>query len=177
MLTSEQEEVLAEYLRETPAEEVAYATVSDSSLSVGTYRMMPILCGIMDGQTYPVLYLSAAVLKESGDDHNGVLIWTIPLSEDNFEAAVMILTALGWDGRVWPMEGEGWPSGSTEDMEGINELLMSFELSAGQQFPLPSYPPEGIVVPEHFVEKFHWLVENRVMFGLKASQESVGPVC
>lgn len=135
MLTKKDEAATKAYLKKTPPRDVAHAHVIGPSKDThpGPYRILPVLGWVRSVHGTAHLSLSCLMLRVYDDKQVGTLGWSIPLNERTLQGACGLLTSLGWDGRVWPVE-PGWPDG-LKDEQGLRVLLAESRVFATFVFP------------------------------------------
>ena len=128
------EKAVREYLRTTPAQDVAYGSIAKDQTKPARYRFLPLLGSIVVRSDRTFLALQGLLLRLHEDQQAGGMSWSIPLNERTMTQAANLLTSLGWEGRTWPNDA-GWPDSDEKEAVGFNRLLTECSLEASFVFP------------------------------------------
>jgi hypothetical protein len=177
------------YVKRTDPRDVAVAGIigtPDKDTHPGPFRLMPVV-GYMrrDPQKRTLaVSLSCQLFRVYDDKPMGTLGWLIPVNERTERTVCGLLTSLGWDGRIWPVD-PGWPDG--KEAVGLTQLLMESRLFATFVFPpepkgsrvirvevpktlgdfplSPEVPADDFVEPtEEMMSKFRRLIAEPELF-------------
>lgn len=143
MLTEKQKKALKRYERETPIRDTAFGVVTEVTkpLSAGLYRLLPLAGGIRVNKDGDIkLVISGTVLRAFEAKNVGILNWGIPMTPANIPKAVQVMAALGWDGKVWPLDG-GWPHPTDNEDEAKGLEFIMRDLKLAQVF---TFPPDAV---------------------------------
>lgn len=119
MITKQQEADLKKYLKATP--EIDRCMVYARGLKTTALLWFLPIAGWIEPLEVPTLVLSGALLKISDQSHFGSGSWHLPLTPHNGDQPLIVLTSLGWTGKLWPDE-DGWPTGYPEE-PGLRRLI------------------------------------------------------
>ena len=138
MLTKKALNASKAYVQNTDPRDVAVASVigNNGNMQSGPFRLLPVLGWLRrDPQARTLgVSLSCLLLRIYDDKQVGTLGWHVPINERTEMTACGLLTSLGWDGRIWPLDS-GWPDGAKQEEAGLSQLLLESSLFATFVFP------------------------------------------
>jgi hypothetical protein len=133
-----------EYLKKWGRREVPTAQITGGKCAPGTYRCLPVLGWIERRGTVPVVGVHFLVLYHQGETVKANLSIAFPVTKLTELHVNSFLCLIGWDGRVWPYDGDkGWPEGSEEDAAQLRALLKKLGPKVGSTLTFPPKPELG----------------------------------
>ncbi len=133
-----------EYLTKWGRWEVPTAQVTGGSVNPGVYRGMVALGWMMHQGPVPVCGLHFLVLQNHTQKAMATLSLAMPVTKTTELHVNSFLHLMGWDGRVWPYDGDGgWPENSEEDAEQVREMLQKLHPRVGSTLAFPPIPDLG----------------------------------
>lgn len=137
-----------EYLKKWGRREVPTAQITGGTCTPGIYRGLPILGWIERKEgVLPVVGIHFLVLLNHSADVKASLALALPVTKNTELLVNSFLAHLGWDGRVWPYDGDGgWPEGDTdEDVTQIKALFNRVVPPIGATLTFPSKPNARVI--------------------------------
>jgi hypothetical protein len=133
-----------DYLKKWGRREVPTAQVTGGSLTPGQFRGFATLGWIESQGVFPVVGIRFLVIGREGFKPLATVSVALPVTKNTELLINGFLHYVGWDGRVWPSDGDGgWPDTSKEDPEQIKIMLQRVIPPIGSTFTFP--PPTKII--------------------------------
>lgn len=101
----------------------------------GTFLTLPLLgwCAIRQDEV-PLIMLGLALLRD--DQIRGVLHVELPIYKGETDVATLAaLQRYGWNGKVWSMGDEHWPTGDEDNESSLISMMETTGLVASLTFP------------------------------------------
>ena len=139
------DEKTREYLKKWGRREVPTAQITGGDITPGTYRGLATLGWIERKQgILPVVGVHFLVLMNQSYTPKATLSLALPVTKNTELLVNSFLHYVGWDGRVWPYDGDGgWPENSEEDAEQVKVMLSRVAPPIGSTLTFPSRPELG----------------------------------
>lgn len=141
------DEKTREYLRLWGRPEVPTAQVTGGKVNPGTYRGLATLGWIEHRGTtvkVPVVGVHFLVLQNHSYKPMATLSLAMPVTKRTELLVNSFLHHVGWDGRVWPFDGDGgWPETSPADAEQIRIMLGKTTPKIGATLTFPAEAEQG----------------------------------
>ncbi len=137
-----------EYLQKWGRLEVPTAQITGGSVNPGTYRAMACLGWIErrgpEGASVPVVGVHFMLLQNQAYVPMATLSLAMPVTKNTELLINTFLHFIGWDGRVWPYDGDDdWPANSEEDEAQVRALLQKLHPKIGSTLTFPTIPGVG----------------------------------
>ncbi len=125
-----------EYLNKWGRLEVPTAQVTGGKVSPGTYRCLAVLGFIERRDVVAICCVHFLVLQHQAFTPMATLSVAMPVTKNTELLVNSFLHVVGWDGRVWPYDGDGgWPENSPEDADQLRAMLQKIRIGATFAFP------------------------------------------
>ena len=136
MKEMEIDEKTREYVRNWGRAEVPTAQVTGGKVSPGTYRALATLGFVERVGPASFCCVHFLILQNQAFKPMGTLSLAMPVTKRTELYVNSFLQLVGWDGRVWPYDGDGgWPENSPEDAENLRMMLKKINIGATLTFP------------------------------------------
>jgi hypothetical protein len=132
-----------EFLRKWGRREVPTAQVTGGEVTPGTYRAMPFLAWMERRGPVALCGMHFILVHNQAWTPFGALSMAMPVSKNTELHINSFLHLVGWDGRVWPYDGDGgFPEDSPDDAAQLKEMLRKVKIRSTLTFP-PTGGPGG----------------------------------
>lgn len=143
-----------EYLRKWGRPEVPTAQITGGSVNPGVYRGMVCLGFMLHQGPVSVCGVHFLVLQNHTEKAMATLSLAMPVTKNTELHVNSFLHLMGWDGRVWPFDGDGgWPENSEEDEAQIRDFLKKLRPPLGSTLTFPPIPDLGSPVIQLTIPK------------------------
>jgi hypothetical protein len=136
MKTPKIDERTRQYIRQWGRLEVPTAQVTGGDVTPGTYRAAPVLGWIERRGSVAIVGSHFILVRNQEYKPFGTLSIAMPVTKITELHINSFLHLLGWDGRVWPYDGDdGWPGTSPIDATNLRDMLRKVHRSSTFTFP------------------------------------------
>lgn len=133
-----------EFLRKWGRLEVPTAQVTGGQVAPGTFPALAALGWIERRGPVAIVGVHFLILMREVFKPMATLSLAMPVSKNTELHINSFLHLIGWDGRVWPYDGDGgWPENSEEDAAQVRALLAKLHPKVGATLTFPPIPGVG----------------------------------
>jgi hypothetical protein len=138
------DEKTREYLKKWGRLEVPTAQITGGKINPGSYRGLATLGWIERRGPVPVVGVHFLLLMRIAFTPMATLSLAMPVTKNTELLINSFLHHVGWDGRVWPYDGDdGWPHKGSDDARNMLGLMMKTIPRIGSTLTFPSEAGEG----------------------------------
>ena len=137
MKPPEMDERTRDYIRRWHKSEIPYAQITGELVTPGIYRGVPCLAWMEKQGNLVICGTHFVLMQNMADKPISTLTIAMPVTKNTELVVNTFLHLLGWDGRIWPLDGDGgWPEKSDEE-EALRTMLTKVRTRTSATFTFP----------------------------------------